>query len=262
MMQDPEPTSDPDSCLSHDGNSLSMTFHVDSGAGQCLCSNKDAFVTLQACAIQMMGVSGSLSILGVGTAMFLVVGTTAKSSIVLIHNCLLSPGGSFNLVSVSQLQHSGSNTVDFNRDSPTLTLQSGTGRPTLPLILEDGLFSFLAQPLHINDERYTTLPRFHLTAKGAYVPPTASPTLSSALVASGSWNYTLLVAPSASRRVVALPAVGGSSFDAALRDFAPLLLLPLLFPQHEEHMTLTIPFTWRICQFVGWAPAMSDCVAL
>ena len=135
VIPDPEPTSDPDSCLSYDGTGLSMTFHVDSGAGQCLCSNKDAFVTLQACAIQMVGVSGSLSILGVGTAMFLVAGHTHASSIILIHNCLLSPGGSFNLVSVSQLQASGSNTVDFNRDAPTLTIQSGTGRLTLPLAL-------------------------------------------------------------------------------------------------------------------------------
>jgi hypothetical protein len=58
-----------------------MLFHVDSGAGQSLCSNKDAFISLQACAIQMIGVSGSFPILGLGTAMFVVVDAKQKPNI-------------------------------------------------------------------------------------------------------------------------------------------------------------------------------------
>jgi hypothetical protein len=170
------------------------------------------------------GVSGSLPILGVGTAMFIVHNVHQQPHIILLRNCLLSPGDSFNLVSVSQLQASGQNSVNFHHDSPTLSLTSGPGHLLLPLTLSDGLFSFSAQPFHINDERYTTLPRFHLTAKGPYVPP------ASTLDSSNSWNYTLIVAPSSTRRVVAYPAAIGPEFDAALRQFCTTFIAPTAIP--------------------------------
>jgi hypothetical protein len=151
-------------------STLFITFHVDSGAGQSLCSCSDAFLNLRACAIQVIGISGSLPIFGVGTAVFVVSSGQGKEAIILIHNCLLSEGGGFNLVSVSQLQASGANSVSFDTGAQSIRLQSGTGIFHLPLALQDGLYNFQAFHIHINDERYVTLPRYLLTAKGDYVP--------------------------------------------------------------------------------------------
>jgi hypothetical protein len=49
----------------------SVRFYIDSGAGQCMCSCVDAFFGLKACAIVVVGVSGSLPIHSFGTASFL-----------------------------------------------------------------------------------------------------------------------------------------------------------------------------------------------
>ena len=144
--------------LPDEQSSLNIVFHVDSGAGQSLCSCSDAFLNLRACAIQVVGISGSLPIFGVGTAIFVIKSGQGKDAVLLIHNCLLSEGGAFNLVSVSQLQASGGNSVSFERGTASIRLQSGTGIFHLPLDLQDGLYNFQASPLHINDERYVTLP--------------------------------------------------------------------------------------------------------
>jgi hypothetical protein len=93
--------------LPDEQSSLNIVFHVDSGAGQSLCSCSDAFLNLRACAIQVVGISGSLPIFGVGTALFVIAGAQGKEAVLLIHNCLLSEGGGFNLVSVSRLSTSG-----------------------------------------------------------------------------------------------------------------------------------------------------------
>jgi hypothetical protein len=157
--------------FSNEQSPLNIVFHVDSGAGQSLCSCFDAFLNLKACAVQVIGISGSLPIFGVGTALFIVSNWQGEEA-VLIHNCPLSEGGAFNLVSVSQLQASGGNSVSFDREVSSIRLQSGTGVFHLPLDLQDGLYNFQASPLHINDERYVTLPRYALTENGEYVPPT------------------------------------------------------------------------------------------
>ncbi len=151
---------------------MEVTFHVDSGAGQSLCSNVDAFISLQACAIQVIGVSGTLPVFGVGTAMFTVKDAMGQAAIILIHSCLLTPGGTFNLLSVSQLQASGQHLASFDLTAPLLQLRSTSGEFLLPMVLTDGLYSFSAAPLHINDVLYTTLPRYDLTSRGPYTPPT------------------------------------------------------------------------------------------
>jgi hypothetical protein len=112
-----------------------------------------------------------MPVFGVGTAMFTVQDADQRSAIILVHNCLLTPGGVFNLLSVSQLQESGRNLASFDLVSPLLTLHSANGQFLLPMVLTDGLYSFSAAPLHINDVRYTTLPRFDLTSRGDYTPP-------------------------------------------------------------------------------------------
>ncbi len=45
-------------------------FYVDSGAGQYLSSCSTAFLTLEPCSIEVVGVAGSLPIFGRGTAIF------------------------------------------------------------------------------------------------------------------------------------------------------------------------------------------------
>ncbi len=90
---------------------LSLTFHVDSGAGQSLCSCPDAFLALRPCAIEVVGVSGSLPVFGVGTAVFAVTTVTGRTVILMLHNCLLCQGSPFNLLSVSQFQFASQNSV-------------------------------------------------------------------------------------------------------------------------------------------------------
>ncbi len=133
------------SAESHGSSSLSsptplcLTIHVDSGTGQILCSCPDAFLSLRPCAIEAVGVSGSLPVFGVGTAVFAVRTITARTVVVLLHNCLLFQGSPFNLLSVSQFQLSAQNTVDFSIDSPSLTVTSSHGCVGIPLLLDDGL---------------------------------------------------------------------------------------------------------------------------
>ncbi len=79
--------------LPDEQSSLDIVFHVDSGAGQSLCSCSDAFLNLRACAIQVIDISGSLPIFGVGTALFVIASAQGKEAVLLIHNCLLSEGG-------------------------------------------------------------------------------------------------------------------------------------------------------------------------
>ncbi len=89
-------------------STLSVVFHVDSGAGQSLCSCADAFVSLRlrACAIEVIGigVAGSLPIFylrgGKWEQPFLpspMPLDRLQAIIVQIHNYLLSQGGTFNL---------------------------------------------------------------------------------------------------------------------------------------------------------------------
>ena len=132
-------------------SALNLLIYVDSGAGQSMCSCPDAFLSLRPCAIEVLGVSGSLPVFGVGTAMFVVQAVSDLPVVVLIHNCLLSQGSSFNLLSVSQFQSSGINTADFTVGAPALTLRSRRGPMVLPLVLNDGLYGFSAEPLQPND---------------------------------------------------------------------------------------------------------------
>ncbi len=144
-------------------STLSVLFHVDSGAGQSMCSCSDAFLSVRPCAIEVIGVSGFLPILGIGSAMFVVVNVADTPVVLLVHDCLLSQGSSFNQLSVSQFQSSRTNTVDFSVGFPSLTLRSFTAHTIIPLRLEDGLYSFSAEPLSPNDGRYHSLPQLEMT---------------------------------------------------------------------------------------------------
>ncbi len=53
--------------------------------------------------------------------------------------------------------------MNFSVGSPSLSLTSAGGQAVFPLVLEDGLYSFLAEPIHPNDDRYHSLARFDMT---------------------------------------------------------------------------------------------------
>jgi hypothetical protein len=245
------------SCVSCERSTWNVVFHVDSGAGQSLCSCADAFISLRACAIEVMGVSGSLPIFGVGTALFAYTHDTGLVSIILLHNCLLSQGGVFNLLSVSQLQASRLHSVNFSPDSPHLDLKSASGSVKVPLSLADGLYSVGLEPISVNDVRYVTHPRFDLTAKGDYSPPAVAETCLATKEGTsplGNWVCRLLVAPSTSRRVMAFPATEESAaFDSHLREFCQRFLRLCPFPLLDVPTTRIIRFTCPTYPFVSWA---------
>ncbi len=88
-----------------------------------------------------------------------------------MHECLLSQGSPFNLLSVSQFQACAPNSVDFSIGSPRLTTHSLADHAIVPLTMDGGLYGFLAEPIHPSDDRYRTLPRFGLTSKGPHEMP-------------------------------------------------------------------------------------------
>jgi hypothetical protein len=181
-----------------------------------------------------VGVSGSLPIFGVGTTVFVVSGSEGTQAVLLIHNCLLSQGGSFNLVSVSQLLAASNNSVSFGNDAPSITLSSSSGRLRLPLLIQDGLYNFCAQPIHLNDVRYVTLPRYSLTAKGPYEPPTASPDTPLRTPSAGVWGYLTYVPPSLTQRVLAFPSNADTQFHADLDAFCTDVLAPPAIPPARQ----------------------------
>jgi hypothetical protein len=64
---------------------------MDSEAGQCMTSCSEAFHTLNACAVLIVGVGGSMPAHGVGTACFIVT-VNDLSYVLKLHNCLLCHG--------------------------------------------------------------------------------------------------------------------------------------------------------------------------
>jgi hypothetical protein len=145
----------PVKCLASSADSR-VTFFVDSGAGQCLCSVSGAFTDLQPCHIEVTGVSGTLPIYGCGTANFVAKDHAGSELIVRIPNCLYERG-EFNLLSVSQFNQVKGNRVDFSLTSPmmVLALSPGSHRTSVrvPLVLEDGLFALHVEPLGEGDPR-------------------------------------------------------------------------------------------------------------
>ena len=152
-----------------------------------MCCCPDAFLSLRSCAIEVIGVSGSLPIFGIGTAMFVVRTSADRFVVVRIHNCLLSQESPFNLLSVSQFQTSHLNSVDFRPGSPNFSVQSSAGHAVFPLALLDGLYSFLAESIHPSDDRYRSLPRFDLTPPGGPFPVLPADSLGSSSI-SGDEN--------------------------------------------------------------------------
>ncbi len=155
------------------GLSSTVTFFVDSGAGQCLCSVSGAFSDLQPCRIEVTGVAGSLPIYGSGTANFVALDHNRKQIILRIPNCLYGRC-EFNLLSVSQFNQVVGNRVDFSLNSPAMVVTAPQGiqrsSTRVPLVLEDGLFALHLEPLGEGDPRLESLPKYSITRKGKFVP--------------------------------------------------------------------------------------------
>ena len=153
------------------------TFYLDSGAGQCLCSCSSAFISMQACHLQVVGVAGRLNIYGQGTAVFL-ISLDGQESLLRIHNCLHSYG-EFNLISVSQLKLVAGNSVDFSVQSPGVKFSRSQSEQLnspgpdfleFALNIEDGLYSFLVEPISPSDPRFYELPVYNITLPGDFCP--------------------------------------------------------------------------------------------
>jgi hypothetical protein len=134
-----------------------------------MCSCVEAFSTLRACAIIVVGVAGSLPIHGVGTASFCVQDSCGEEIILRIHNCLLctttTAAETFNLISVSQVLKTNRISVQFHAENSVITLQHPKHQKavTLNLIPDDGLYALDVQPLSPRDDRKETQLSFDFT---------------------------------------------------------------------------------------------------
>jgi hypothetical protein len=140
-------------------------------------------MTLEPCALEVVGVAGSLPIFGRGTAVFVLTLKGGEEILVRIHNCLYS-FGEFNLLSVSQMQALTRNVLNLSLDSPRLRLYGDTGSGDsspvqrqrqfvdIPLIMDDGLYCLHLNPISTDDCRFHELQMFDITPPGEYEPAT------------------------------------------------------------------------------------------
>ena len=128
-----------------------------------MCACSEAFHTLRACAILVVGVAGSMPAHGIGTAWF-VVRKNGIEQIMTIHNCLLCHGEDrFNLLSVSQILRTRQNEVTFSAEDSRIQLKNGNKSTVFGLTENEGLYELEVSPLYAGDERKNTLPSWDLT---------------------------------------------------------------------------------------------------
>ena len=96
-----------------------------------MTSCSEAFHTLSACAVLIVGVGGSMPAHGIGLACFIVF-RDGIEYILQIHNCLLCHGeDGFNLLSVSQLLRDPTISVTFRSNASKLEIQPAENDPKL-----------------------------------------------------------------------------------------------------------------------------------
>jgi hypothetical protein len=140
-----------------------VVFFVDSGAGQSMCACSEAFHTLWACAVLVVGVAGSMPAHGIGTAWF-VLKMNGIEQIMKIHNCLLCHGEDrFNLISVSQMLRTRQNEVTFSAEESRIKLTKEHVSTVIGLNENEGLYELEVSPLYADDDRKNTLPSWDLT---------------------------------------------------------------------------------------------------
>ena len=131
-----------------------------------MCACSEAFISLRACAVIIVGVAGTMPAHGIGTACF-IVKQNGKECIVKIHNCLLCHGeDQFNLISVSQVLRARTNSITFCADNSRLEIDNETadGVKTIFNFKEhEGLYELEVSPLCVDDERMKSMPCWDLT---------------------------------------------------------------------------------------------------
>jgi hypothetical protein len=236
------------------------TFYVDSGAGQCLSSCSSAFVSLEPCHIEVVGIAGTLPIFGIGTASFALKLKGKKDVIIRIHNCLYS-FGEFNLLSVSQMQTNHQTTLDLSLRAPTIRLYAndknkGSRKSELfvdiPLAMDDGLYAMKMEPLSSEDPRNLTSQIFHITPPGEYRPLTQKSVKGMNLVRQ-MWTTTVLLAGRTAGRIRAF--AGSMDFHSELGSFSDSFLAPAGLPpcrRAENSLTSQMRGICLTCRFVSW----------
>jgi hypothetical protein len=131
-----------------------------------MCSCSEAFHSLRACAVVVVGVAGTMPIHGIGTACFILL-LDGKEHVLMIHNCLFCHGeDGFNLLSVSQMIRTGRIEVVFNQGSSRVDVKKTNDShelQTVQLKENDGLYEIEVTPLYLGDRRIATLPRVEIT---------------------------------------------------------------------------------------------------
>jgi hypothetical protein len=210
------------------------TFYLDSGAGQCLCSCSSAFVSMEACHLQVVGMAGRLTIYGQGTAIFL-ASLDGREFLLRIHNCLHSYG-EFNLISVSQLKLVSGNSVNFSVHCPFVRFSRSQSERLdslapdfieMALNIDDGLYSLSLEPVTPSDPRFSELPMYDVTLPGQFCPLNRSLSAvveNTTLAAIPVWTTEILSSSPTSGRVLVLNS--GVDFDDELRIFSDQFLAP------------------------------------
>ena len=125
-----------------------------------MTSCSEAFQTIQACAVLIVGVGGSMPAHGMGTACFIGMAEGIEYAIT-IHNCLLCHGeDGYNLLSVSQLLREPLNAVVFRSGDSYLEIQ---GTTKFELRENEGLYEMRVAPLYHDDVRTKLPSRIQLT---------------------------------------------------------------------------------------------------
>ncbi len=121
-----------------------------------MCACSEAFLSLRACAVLVVGVAGTMPVHGIGTACFLVK-QNGKECVVKIHNCLLCHGeDQFNLISVSQVLRARTNSITFSADESRLEIDNDNDEKVKTIFAlreHEGLYELEVSPLCVDDER-------------------------------------------------------------------------------------------------------------
>jgi hypothetical protein len=127
----------------------------------------------------------------------------------------------FNLLSVSQICQGTFNSVDFNLESPSLLLSTGSkNRPVrLPLSLEDGLFAISGAPFPLDDPRFSSLRKADATPAGIFRPSDDS--------FKHRWNSKVLVTANAKGRFL---VAQNCDYDYNLQSYCGNFLAPPSIP--------------------------------
>ena len=118
-------------------------------------------MTLRACAVIVVGVTGSMPVHGIGTALFR-IHLGDKDVVIRIFNCLLCHGeDGFNLLSVSQMLRQKGNSIAFCEGASEISINRDGIDQHTPLNEVDGLYEILGSPVSVNDQQ--DLPHYDLT---------------------------------------------------------------------------------------------------